>query len=396
MRRNRFISRARHQADADTLAKLARRLSESGTRIEDRLWERRLVELVNDRLARGFGDAIEAALDELAADHPRAYDDLADLAESAAESATVEVDGEPHDALLLAVPVLAWSRYRLPSTLLSATLLENISVQVVAHLAPRGARCAIADYLFSIDQLPESLGEVRDTAEQLFSAAVQDGRLKIDAKSLREPIAMLADARYLLAAIVVPQGSPVFHWQQTGVDPDSKLSAIQAFREQLDNVLSPIMTGCKFRTLPPNAFHAALRHGDRELREFSLEAAVSYLKLSFELSPPALQATIAPYEEKRERSAPEIRIGISRAGEDDLVIEGVVWPLLGDDEERSLEEIEAAMRRLGIVRLVTHAHRFPMEFCDDCGAPMFPNAAGHSVHTEPPDDGEAQPSAPLH
>jgi hypothetical protein len=396
MRRNRFISRARHQADADTLAKLARRLSESGTRIEDRLWERRLVELVNDRLSRGFGDAIEAALDELGSEHPRAYDDLADLAESCAESTTVEIDGEPHDALLLAIPLLAWSRYRLPATTLSPAMVEAVAVQLAAHLAPRGARCAIADFLFSIDQLPESLGEVRDMAEQLFSAAVQDGRLRIDAKGLREPIAMLADARYLLAAIVVPQGSPLFHWQQTGVDPDSKLSAIQSFRDQLDNVLSPIMTGCKFRVLAPDALHAALRHGDRELREFSLEAAVSFLKLSFDLSPSALQATLAPYEEKRERSSPEIRIGISRAAEDDVVIEGVVWPLLGDDEERSLEEIEAALRRLGIARLVTHSHRFPMEFCDDCGAPMFPNVAGHSVHTEPPDDGEEQPSTPLH
>jgi hypothetical protein len=43
MRRNRFISRARQHADADTLAKLASRLSESATRIEDQLWERRLV-----------------------------------------------------------------------------------------------------------------------------------------------------------------------------------------------------------------------------------------------------------------------------------------------------------------------------------------------------------------
>jgi len=396
MRRNRFISRARHQADADTLAKLAKRLSESGSRIEDRLWERRLVELINDRLSRGFGDAIEAALEELGTEHPRAYDDLADLAESCAESTTVEIDGKPHDALLLAIPILAWSRYRLPATLLSATMVENIATQLQGHLAARGARCAVADFIFSIDQLPESLGEVRDVAESMFGAAAQDGRLKIDAKALREPIAMLADARYLLAAIVVPQGSPLYHWQQTGVDPESKLTAIQAFLDQMENVVAPIMTGCKFRPLAPNAFHASLRHGDRELREFSLEAAVSYLKLSFELSPSVLQATLAPYEEKRERAAPEIRIGISRAGEDDLVIEGVVWPLLGDDEERSLEEIEAALRRIGVVRLVTHPHRFPMEFCDDCGAPMFPNAAGHSVHTESPDGGDLQPAAPLH
>jgi hypothetical protein len=27
---------------------------------------------------------------------------------------------------------------------------------------------------------------------------------------------------------------------------------------------------------------------------------------------------------------------------------------------------------------------------------MFPNAAGHSVHTESPDEGEEQPSVPLH
>jgi len=54
MRRNRFVSRARQSADADTLTKLARRLSESSSRIEDRLWERRLSEVLYDRLARGF------------------------------------------------------------------------------------------------------------------------------------------------------------------------------------------------------------------------------------------------------------------------------------------------------------------------------------------------------
>ncbi|HEX7156974.1 MAG TPA: DUF2863 family protein, partial [Burkholderiaceae bacterium] len=288
MRRSRYISRARHHADADTLAKLARRLSESGSRIEDRLWERRLVELLNDRLARGFEDAIEAALDELSGSQPRAYDDLADLAESCAESAAIEIDGKPHEGLLIALPLLAWSRYKLPATRLSATVVDNIAVQIGAHLAARGARCALADYLYSIDQLPESFGEVRDTAEQLFGAAAQDGRLKVDPKALREPVAMLADARYLLAAIIAPEGGPLFHWQQTGVDPDSKLGALEAFREQLTNVLTPVMTGCRFRVLPPNAFHAALRQADRDLREFSLEAAVSYLKMTYEIEPTSL------------------------------------------------------------------------------------------------------------
>jgi hypothetical protein len=207
---------------------------------------------------------------------------------------------------------------------------------------------------------------------------------------------MLADSRYVLAAIVVPQGAPIYHWQQTGVDPDAKTAAIEAFREQLAGILAPVMTGCRFRVLAPNAFHAALRLGDRELREFSLDAAISFLKLSYELDPSTLQATVAAYEEKRDLPTTEMRIGISRVADDDVVIEGVVWPLLGDDEERSLEEIEALLKRLGINRIVTHAHRFPLEYCDDCGAPVFPNPSGHSVHTEPPEDGAEQPVSPLH
>jgi len=393
MRRTRYISRARHSADAETLAKLARRLSESGSRIEDRLWERRLVELLNDRLTRGFADSIDAALDDLSRTNARAYDDLADLAESSAESATIDIDGKPHDAMMIALPVLAWSRYRLPTASLSSAVVDNIATQITGHLAARGARLAVADYLYSIDQLPESLGEVYDVAHALFAAANEGKRLKIDVKTLREPVAMLADTRYLLAALIAPQGHALYHWQETGVDPDAKQVAMTTFCEQLGNVLQPMMTGCRYRVLPVNAFHAALRNADRELREFSVEAAVSYLNLAYDIKPTDLQATVAAFEEK---GVEEMRIAISKTVDEDAVIEGVVWPLLGDDEEKAQEEIEAALRKHGVTRINMHAHRFPMEFCDDCGAPMFPNPAGHAVHAEPPEESDEQPSAPLH
>jgi hypothetical protein len=396
MRRNRFISRARHSADADTLGKLARRLSESASRIEDRLWERRLVELVNDRLARGFDNDIDAALDELAKTSARAYDDLADLAESCAESATIEIDGKPHDALLLAVPLLAWSRYKLPATPLAPGLVDSLAAHLAGHLAAAQTRVAAADYLFSIDQLPESFGEVYDVAQKLFEAAAHGNRLKVDPKSLREPVSMLADTRYLLAAIVAPQGQALYHWQEIGVDPDAKIAALAAFRDQLTHALQPALTGCRYKVLSPSAFHAALRQADRELREFSLEAAVSYLKLAYDLDPAALQATVAAFEDKRAGREFELRIGISTANNDDGVIEGIVWPLLGDEEDKTLEDIEAALRRLGVTRMTSHSQRFPLEYCDDCGAPMFPNPAGHAVHTEPPEESQEQPATPLH
>ena len=35
----------------------------------------------------------------------------------------------------------------------------------------------------------------------------------------------------------------------------------------------------------------------------------------------------------------------------------------------------------------------PMEYCDDCGAPLFPNAEGENMHTEMPEDMQ---DAPVH
>jgi len=396
MRRTRVSSRARQSVDAQTLVKLARRLSESGSRLEEQLWQRRLIELINDRLGRRNDDAVEASLDELARSSQPAYDDLADLAESCAESTIVEIEGKPHDTLLLALPLLAWSRYRLPTTTLAPAMCQTIGAHLSGHLLARDARTALADYLFSIDQLPEAFGDVRRQIEQLGDAVVEAITLHIDAKKLREPVAMLADTRYVLIAIAAPQGTPLFHWQESGVDPDSKNDALNAFREQVTAVLQPVMTGCRFRVLAPNAFHSALRFADRELREFSLEAAVSYLKLSYDFAPSALTAAYGVFEDPSGNSGGEVRIGLAKSASDDDVIEGVVWPLLGDDDEQTMDDVDKALKTLSLNRAVAHAHRFPLEFCDDCGAPMFPNAAGHVVHAEPPEEAEDRPAAPLH
>ena len=396
MRRNRASTRARSSVDAETLVKMARRLSESGSRLEDQLWQRRLVEVINDRLARRSDEAIEAALEDLARTSQRAYDDLADLAESCAESTTVDIDGKPHDVLLLAVPLLAWSRYRLPATTLSSAVLDNLRTQLQGHLVARLARVALADYLFAIDQLPEAFSEVRRLTEQLGDACTEGVVLHVDPKKLREPVGMLADTRYVIAAIASPAGSPLFHWQELGVDPDAKIAGLSAFREQAATVLQPVLTGCRFRVLSPAAFHSALRFADRELRQFSLEAAVAFLKLAYDLAPSALSAAAGLFEDPHGNAGAEVRIGIAKTTDDDAVIEGVVWPLLGDDEDQTMEDVEKALAALGVSRAIMHSHRFPLEFCYDCGAPMFPNAAGHVVHAEPPDEAEDRPATPLH
>ena len=59
-----------------------------------------------------------------------------------------------------------------------------------------------------------------------------------------------------------------------------------------------------------------------------------------------LRAVIAPFWE---RTLEEYRIGFTVRGQD-AVVHGVVWPLLGaeDDSSETLSEIEATLRACGI------------------------------------------------
>ena len=51
---------------------------------------------------------------------------------------------------------------------------------------------------------------------------------------------------------------------------------------------------------------------------------------------------------------------------------------------------------MGVHDVVTLRRTLPLEFCDDCGAPLFPNAEGELVHAELPaqeeDGGDSNPN----
>ena len=76
----------------------------------------------------------------------------------------------------------------------------------------------------------------------------------------------------------------------------------------------------------------------------------------------------------------------------------VVWPLLGqeDDSADVLGEIEAALKESGVTRIEQLDQRFPLEYCDDCGAPMYPSPDGEAVHAELPEAQAEQIPRHLH
>ena len=144
----------------------------------------------------------------------------------------------------------------------------------------------------------------------------------------------------------------------------------------------------------PNAYFAASREADKASRPYSIQASVAFLSTTLDTPAAGLRAVVAPFFE---RQVEEFRIGFTRRGGND-VVHGVVWPLLGAEDESSetLAEIESTLRSCGIADILVLDNEFPMEYCDDCGAPMYPSPEGEAVHAELPEEQAEQMPKHLH
>ena len=388
MKRSRFARRGALNRDAEQLARLAAGLAASASRIEDAFWERRLDEAVDRLLRTGNEDTLNLALDHLFGANGRAYDALADQIEARAEGGILGVGNGEFDVALVAAPLLAWSRFTIPSGPLPAGMLVAARSQLQAHVLAAGTRLALADFLYSPDQLPRGFVETWRLANQLAKAAVDSKDTHLDPRQLPETTRFISDTRYLIGAVVAPRGQALFRWQE---EDGSREQAATQWSAQGGSALQPLFTGCALEPLLPDAYHAACRNADQGLRLYSLRAAVAFLQTVLNVKPQQLRAVVAPFHEER---LEEYRVGFTLANASE-VVHGVVWPLLGAEDESTdcVGQIEAALEEAGIGSVVVLEQRFPLEFCDDCGMPMYPTPEGETSHAELPED---LPQAPAH
>ena len=380
MKRTRFGSRDRLSREAAELQRLSTGLSESGGKLEDSYWETQLGEAVDSLLKNGAEDDINIALDRLFEANPRAHDELADMVESRAESQRIDMQGQEFDVLLFAAPILAWSRFSIPSGSLPKSTLQNLAVQLGAHVFGQDARVALADFLFSPDQLPRSFCDTWQLTRALGEAAMAGRSLEIDTSGTPETNRFLSDVRYLVGAIALPRGGALFRWNE--VD-SSKEAALKEWIKQGSPNLEPLLTGCAWEPLLPDAYHAAARNADRLSRPYSVKASVAFLQTTLGLMPADIRAVVGPCYDRRME---EYRVGLGPKSGDE-VYHGIVWPLIGAEDESTdaASEIETVLREAGVKEVLFLDHHFPMEFCDDCGAPMFPNRDAELVHAEMPE-----------
>lgn len=391
MNRARFGARDRVSRDAAELQRLAIGLSESCCKLEDNYWEVRLADLVKGLIQSGAEDELTQAMDRLFESHPRAHDELASMVEAMTESDTLELAGQKYDIQLFAAPILAWSRYTIPAGPLGANSLTPLAVQLGAHVFAQDTRLTLVDFLFSPDQLPRSFHDTWLLTRTLGEQAMRHENLHLDTRDLPETTRFLSDVRYLIGVVAAPQGGPLFRWNEADASRESTLAA---WIKQGSPNLAPLLTGCAYEPLLPNAYHNACRQADQESRAYAVKASVAFLQTTLGLLPEEMRAVVAPcYDQRLE----EYRIGLSPRDQDNTVFHGVVWALLGDETEQTdvAGEIDATLRQCGIKDIVSLEHRLPMEFCDDCGAPFFPNTEGELVHAEMPEQADTMPQT-LH
>ncbi len=313
------------------------------------------------------------------------------MIESRAESCVLSHQGQEFDILLFNAPLLAWSRFSIPTSVIPKSTLQTLKVQLGAHVFAADAQLALSNYFYGPDQLPRTFIDTWQLMRQLGHAALAHEEIKIDEAAMPETNPFLSDTRYLVGAIAVRRGMPLFRWNEAG--KDTRESALREWVKQGGPNFEALLTGCTYQTLLADSYHAACRAADSASRPYSLRASVAFLQTTLGQAPDRMRAIVAGFHDKQ---LEEYRVGFGPR-DSDLIYHGVVWPLLGAEDENTdiVGEIETVLRESGITEIVLLNQQFPFEFCDDCGAPLFPNIEGDTVHAEMPEQNDS-PSQTLH
>ena len=390
MPRSRSKTPQRLTRDAERLIALALGLNASGSLTEDRYWEGEMSQLVSRLLENGNDAPIDGALDHLYQTNLGAYDTLIEIVESESESLTVMQGDRSWQALLVAAPIVAWSKYAIPSGTISREEAQTLQVQLRAHVLAEESRVTLVPYLYSIDQLPRHFSELRRLASRLADAAITGEVPRLDFARLPETAHLLADTRFLVACVAVPRGKPLFRWQEDASGHTGRAGSLEHWITQARPTLSKLLPGCVFECLLPDAYYVNCRESDRRVRPFGIRAAVAFLENALKVKPADLRAVVAGFGEER---VDEYRVAF-QLPDDSEVAHGVVWPLYGREDETArpgpLDDVVAQLNEVGVTEVKKLPGTFTPEYCEDCGAPLFANGDGEIVHAELPEEADTQ------
>lgn len=385
-------------SDSQKLVSLSIASTESSSCMEDRYWEQSLDTLIEKLLRSKQQETIDAAANYLFNEQPDGYDILADALEDQSESCLIEHDGQTWEVMLVVAPVLAWTRFVIPSGPLSSSLHASLE-NVFRDYFTQESRLYLSPVLYAIEQLPQDHCEVFALTHKLGLNALRQTPVT-HSKDMPATIPFLADTRYLIAAAAVPAGQALFCWQNNPAAQlrEAKAHAISKWSEATRSLLAGFLPGCNIAPLPPDAYFFSCRQADKQIRPASIKAAVHFLTQSMDISAEQIVVSIGRFGQELTGRIDEFRLGFIF---DDVenVIYGTIWPLYeqesGDAHDNTsgaaeelppLEHIMQLLASSGIEHIKLHDDIFNNEFCEDCGSPLYPNLEGELVHVQMPED----------
>lgn len=380
------------------LVSLCQSLLHSTSRVEDNWWENKIHQELHNILEDGPNHHIENALSYLMQSQPEVYELLCEQAENCTETVEIEHKGELYDALLVSAPILVWTRYQLPNGNLDSKTQTKIKNLFKKNIAASNAKVILVPGILNFDLMPQNFYETYEWTKELAVAALTGKKSPIQMQEHPDSYGILADSHFLVAAIVVPKNQALFKWQQ---DTSNTIKTRQQIESQwtksCSELLNSVYTGCSTQFLCPQAFFIGNRDGDKHIRPFVLRAAVTWLQTAANIQTSDLKATIVACGEE---VTEEYRVGFSTK-DDDTVIYGCLWPVLSkeeslteliDDSAPTISDIISAILTEEQVREI---RKIPglrsCDYCEDCGAPYFPDKHGELKHPELPDETNLEP-----
>lgn len=398
--------------DSQRLIFLSMEIARTASRLESLFWENQHSKVVLKLLEAKKQDRLDDAIEYLYQADPDAYSILLEAIEAHSESCIIQHEGVDHDVLLVVAPIMAWTRFVIPSGPLSSVLHANLVSLLSECVFAENAHFLLASELYAIDQLPQSHAEVF-TLMKGMTASLSGNSLTALFKP-QETTPFLADVRYLVMAVRVPASQPLFRWQTISwVSEHGNLreKCLENWKKKVLPLLSNMMPGCVLDLILPDAFFDACRKADQQIRPASIHAAVNYLVQAMDVSITDLRAVIGGFvETSQQDGVTEYRIGFTLR-DNPQILYGVVWPVYGaemqqtlkrgfpsrdrgvteKEKESPLDQILTLLDASGIQCEKLHLERFPMEFCDECGVPLFADINAELVHAELPESARQEP-----
>lgn len=365
--------------ESKKLLNLAYRASSSASNVEDRLVDEKIEALCNAALARNEDSDIEAVLNLLKEEEGTQYDDLLALAEGCAEF--YEDKSGVH--LLVLIPILAWSRYKIRFGKMPQDLGNQIANLYKLYFASSDARISVGNALLAAEHIPERLIDVRRLLTTLVQAKKSSSLADISYLLTADPPDEFSDVRYIALSVSAPRRTGLF--DAFSSNRIERARRLMQFSLEARKTLRDFMSGSVIDVQAPSAFFNAWRQAAASERLFSLKALISYVCVE-EIHPKNLIATTAIFsnlsESSSENQQPEVRIGISISFAPNKIVAGVVWPCEATELEIAQGFAKEVLVLEGIKTVVAHDQLFPLEWCEQCGAPLYANPEGNVVHVE--------------